>query len=257
MYAYDRVSAPIAIASLSQQAKACKFLSTWKARQGLSHFEFVASLAGSGSFPMLLTFPALPLPLQCGWTAVVCSPAHGSQKEQGPQQRGIAPGSFSMHPQAETKAALARRWPPFASATSPATAAGHPRATSSCIFSRTPICYGDPNGLVLSNAAPTRDAFYASYHSRHCPSAACGTSMQPTCDQSRQGIFLHFYCITALECYLTRAWTWICSLCRYHACLALTLTPTTAAAPTACATTSAGVCSVSCVVRVQPLWCVC
>ncbi|CAK0786609.1 hypothetical protein CVIRNUC_009823 [Coccomyxa viridis] len=85
-----------------------------------------------------------------------------------------------MHPQAETKAALARRWPPFASATSPATAAGHPRATSSRIFSRTPICYGDPNGLVLSNAAPTRDAFYASYHSRHCPSAACTMPASPS-----------------------------------------------------------------------------
>ena len=59
MFAYDRVSAPIAIALLSQQAKACKFLSTWKARQGLSHFEFVASLAGSGSFPMLVDFPRL------------------------------------------------------------------------------------------------------------------------------------------------------------------------------------------------------
>ena len=160
-----------------------------------------------------------------------------------------------MHPQAETKAALARSWPPFASAASPATAAGQPHAISSRIFSGAPACYGSPHGLALSSAAPTSNAFHASYHPRHCPAAICGNSTQPTHDRAIHETFLLICCDTVVECYLARAVIWICSLCRQHARLALTLalTPTPTAAPTACFTTSTGVRSITCLRKAQPL----
>ena len=114
-----------------------------------------------------------------------------------------------MHPQAETRAAHARRCVPFASAASHATPAGQPRAASSHIYSGAPTCYGSPHGLALPSAAPPSNAFRASYHPRHCSAAICGNSTQPepTHDRAIHETSLHICCSTAFECHLARALT--------------------------------------------------